>query len=406
MGAAVTAQQTFRFREDDGSLTEATWLGAGNGSDISRGTGTANKFRIRFVVEETNGGNANEPWLLYASYEGGSYFQITTSSNYIRLVASSYVSDGVNIPTAELGWSGTYNSDTFDSDGTKANNALQSEYGEPEYCLYIVDADVANDDTIDLRVYEAVGVPIDGYADTPRVTVVKGGVDPCTADSLLAGTPVLGTPDIGQEHVLSTGTLVAGTPVLGTPDIGQEHVLGADDLDAGTPVLGTPTVAEGHVLTADDLLAGTPVLGTPDIGQEHALAADDLDAGTPVLGTPDIGQVHALTATDLVAGTPVLGTPECEEGVHACQADDLLAGTPVLGTPDIGQTHVLVAVSLVAGTPVLGTPELAEGQHALSADDLLAGTPVLGTPALGVEGVVVSALLWTVLVGVPISRGG
>ena len=81
MGAPVTVQQTFRFRDDDGSESGATWLGAGNGSDISRGTGTGNKFRIRNVIEETNNGNANNPWILYASYNEGTYFQVTTSTS-------------------------------------------------------------------------------------------------------------------------------------------------------------------------------------------------------------------------------------------------------------------------------------------------------------------------------------
>ena len=58
MGAAVTAQQTFHFRNDDGSESGATFMGA-QGSDQSIGTGTANKFRIRIIVEETAGGNAN-----------------------------------------------------------------------------------------------------------------------------------------------------------------------------------------------------------------------------------------------------------------------------------------------------------------------------------------------------------
>ena len=60
MGAANTAQQTFRFRYDDGNETGATWIDD-QGNDISRGVGTANKFRIRILVEELNGGNANVP---------------------------------------------------------------------------------------------------------------------------------------------------------------------------------------------------------------------------------------------------------------------------------------------------------------------------------------------------------
>jgi len=86
MGAAVTNQNTFRFREDDGNETGASWIDA-QGSNINRGTGTANKFRVRNLVQETNNGAANVPWPLWASYNGGSYFVVTTTSSYVQSVA-------------------------------------------------------------------------------------------------------------------------------------------------------------------------------------------------------------------------------------------------------------------------------------------------------------------------------
>ncbi|MHA2266121.1 MAG: hypothetical protein ACXAEN_27315, partial [Candidatus Thorarchaeota archaeon] len=51
----VTAQVTHRFIEDDEDLTTATLLGSGNGEDLTRETGTDNRFRIRIRVEETAG---------------------------------------------------------------------------------------------------------------------------------------------------------------------------------------------------------------------------------------------------------------------------------------------------------------------------------------------------------------
>lgn len=242
MGAAVTAQQAYRFREDDGSITGATWLGAGNNTNISRGTGTANKFRWRAVVEETNGGNANVPWILYASYNSGTYFQVTTSTSYIRFVASSYVSDGTAISTPELGWSGTYDPDEFDSDGSKNNNGLLSEYGEPEYCLYLVDADLSNGDTIDLRVYESAGAPCDSYAYTGRVTVDKGG-STINLSATLTGAST--TPDTAALQVLrAMASVLAGASI--TPTDAALSVLRA----MAAVMAGTSTTPDDAVLDA------------------------------------------------------------------------------------------------------------------------------------------------------------
>ena len=167
--------------------------------------------------------------------------------------------------------------------------------------------------------------------------------------------------------------------------------LTASDLVTGSPVLGTPALGQAHALTATGITTSVPVLGTPALGQVHGLNATALTVSAPVLGSPAVGQIHALTATALVVGSPALGTPSLTENapdVDALTAVDLVVGSPVLGTPALGQIHVLGSDGLVTGVPVLGSPSITQ-IHTLEALGLTVGVPVLGAPALNGSDIVI-----------------
>jgi hypothetical protein len=160
--------------------------------------------------------------------------------------------------------------------------------------------------------------------------------------------------------------------------------LTASDLVIGSPVIGTPALGQVHALTATGITTSAPVLAAPALGQVHRLSATALTVSPPVLGTPAVGQIHSLTTSALVVGSPVLGTPLLTENapdVDALTAVDLVVGSPVLGTPSLGQIHVLGSDGLVTGAPVLGSPSMVQ-VHELSALGLTVGAPVLGTPIL------------------------
>ena len=137
--------------------------------------------------------------------------------------------------------------------------------------------------------------------------------DDLTATDLITGSPVLGTPALGQAHALTASNLTTSAPVLGTPALSQVHALTATALVVGSPALGTPSLTENapdvDALTAVDLVVGSPALGTPAFGQIHVLGSDGLVTGSPVLCSPSITQIHTLEALGLTVGVPVLGTP-------------------------------------------------------------------------------------------------
>lgn len=82
------------------------------------------------------------------------------------------------------------------------------------------------------------------------------------------------------DELMAT-SLVVGSPVLGTPALGQIHVLGSDGLVTGSPVLGSPSITQIHTLEALGLTVGVPVLGTPALnGSDIVLiAANEIGRG-------------------------------------------------------------------------------------------------------------------------------
>jgi len=94
-----------------------------------------------------------------------------------------------------------------------------------------------------------------------------------------------------------------------------DYVAGSDDLTAvgitANPVVGTPAIGQEHVLTAAGITAN-PVVGIPVLLLIFILTSVGILA-TPVLGTPTITHIHVLTATGITAD-PVVGTPTLSSG--------------------------------------------------------------------------------------------
>ena len=202
-----------------------------------------------------------------------------------------------------------------------------------------------------------------------------------TAADIATGTPVLGTPTIGQIHALTTAALTAGTPALDAPTVGQVHGLTAAGITTGAVSIGAPAIGQAHALAAAGIATGTPTLATPTIAQVHALSAAAITTGAPTLGTPSMSGESALTASDITAGTPALDAPTLAQ-VHVLTAVTVVTGAPALGAPAIGQTHALSASGIVTGAPTLGAPSMV-GESALVAADITTGAAVLGAPAIG-----------------------
>lgn len=137
---------------------------------------TDTRFHMRFLVQET-AGNGGALTLRYQYNKGGGgWNDITAASSNVQMEASALVEGGDT--TQRIG-GGTFLSDNNwqeDNDGTTAASAAFAGNDEAEavFSCFVVDADVAADDTIQLRVVESPSTELDTYTNTPTLTVQKG----------------------------------------------------------------------------------------------------------------------------------------------------------------------------------------------------------------------------------------
>ena len=124
------------------------------------------------MVQEIDGvSDADKTFQLEYNHNGGGWNDVNGSSSAVRSWASPNVADGADT-TQQVG-SGTpvgSNNDAFDEvNGLAGSTNLDfsgSDEVEVEYCVQILSAAVANDDTILLRVKN-----LDSYTSTPTITV-------------------------------------------------------------------------------------------------------------------------------------------------------------------------------------------------------------------------------------------
>jgi hypothetical protein len=173
----------YRFVEDDGTESGSSFIAALD-TDIGRAPTPANRFRIRFQVQNTNSKGGIEAFDLEYNKGGAGWNPVDdTASANIRAIASAVTptppadgsdttnrltNQGGSFDTTNSGWSntGVGTSDTFDA----------SAYWEVEYCIYIIDADTSGGNTIQLRVVETGG-DTTTMLSTPTVTVATNASD-------------------------------------------------------------------------------------------------------------------------------------------------------------------------------------------------------------------------------------
>jgi len=175
MGAPVNpsfTQQSFRFRNDDGSQTTATWSQAANTNDQRRPFVI---FRCRFLIQQTvssaNTGLGRAFKLRY-SLNSGTYTDVGAqdSATIIRYANSPNITDD-EATTQQLG-TGSFVAGDVDENGdtgtiTFTSGALSET--EIEFVLELNGADIKVGDTLDLRVYETNNTVLASYTQTGRI---------------------------------------------------------------------------------------------------------------------------------------------------------------------------------------------------------------------------------------------
>lgn len=130
---ANTKMSAYRWRNDDGNETTATWKAAVNTPIIHS---SQNKLRLRVAIDEVSSGFSGTTAanaIISYSENGGPWINITASSSAFVLVNSNFVTDGVST-TQQIA---TGNSTNFVSGlfkSTEANTGYSIPVGTSKFC--------------------------------------------------------------------------------------------------------------------------------------------------------------------------------------------------------------------------------------------------------------------------------
>lgn len=365
-------QQSFQGRNDDGLLAAATSIAAVNTAFTQAG---GSPFRLRFLLEETAGGDAkNATFVLEHNINGGGWV-VTSTTTPAQLTASAFVADGTAV--SQLLGSGSFVTGEFDSNGTiNTPVTLTSQQTEYEYCVELDSSQLSNNDSIQFRVTDS-GVALAGYTNTPTITASIIATDALLANDLSSGSSV-DAPAVGQEHGLNATTVSSSTSVS-TPVLAEA---GADDLLANdvsaVSSVGSPSVGQEQVLLAGSVSSGSsvssPALQTPD-----ALLANDVSAGSSV-DSPALSQEHGLLASN-VSSSSSIATPSISQE-NALLADSV-GSLPTASTPSLSESNIIGSVAALGSASGVSTPSLGQA-HGFSSS-ALGSLSSTSTPALTTE---------------------
>ncbi|MDH3673652.1 MAG: hypothetical protein OES46_21260, partial [Gammaproteobacteria bacterium] len=224
-GNPVWDQDSYRFRDDDGNETGATWLAAANTTppDIALDT----NFRLRFLIQNTKaftGGPATHDFRIeYRVNTGGGFGSWTNpdgQGNSIKPVKASLsneFTDGSNT-TQQLG-SGTFTGGEMEEssyfmDGI--TKTVGNDEFELEFCLAFnssATTPASAGDIFEFRIrYFDGGVQdLGSYTNTPSVTAAAGGATtPKTLSVTATGTPNFSNVTTFAKALSQTATGAVG----------------------------------------------------------------------------------------------------------------------------------------------------------------------------------------------------
>jgi hypothetical protein len=395
------AQEAFRFNNDDGGVDAGTQIAAVN-NDINRAPGTANKFRLRIVVQMTVAKLANNDIfdIRVQKNSTGGFVKVTTTSSNVRLVddgnsiadkatTTQIIGDGTYVVGDSEGW----NDGTTD-DNTGNIDFVGNDEVELEFCLYIVTADVNDGDTLDFEVYHSDGTALNSYPDDPRATVTKGP-EASVSDSVTTGESVTVSNPTDFADVADAVTVtdnfstskyvdqvIVGEWVsveVTTAGIGDLDINVSDSVTTGeTATLDNPQL--GDISETDAVTTGESVTARLEIfiTETDAVATGDTATITPlVMGGVDVSDAVSVTDTPTLDPLELAGISELDTvttgetatldlPIDITETDAVTTGDTATITPLVIDIDEAEAVT-VTDTPSVSIPSIDE--HSISVSD-------------------------------------
>lgn len=183
-------QKHFRFYRDNAGLNSADFYAA---EDTNYNIGVGTTFRLRIEVANTGTGAGDITRRLEFKEDSGSWIQITTSTNNVRLSDSSNFTDG-GATTSRLTAVGTFTAGQGkDTSSDTSSLSLTNAYNtEDEYSLILQSAAAGH--AYQFRITNA-GTALDTYTVTPAINTpdntppVPSGFNPATSATIKTATP-------------------------------------------------------------------------------------------------------------------------------------------------------------------------------------------------------------------------
>ena len=192
MGHVVATydQVAFRFRDDDGSETGATWLDTENVAPSGFDVTNDHQIRLRIAIQEIAGGAENNVDLtLQYRLNGGTWTNVSGSADTVTYVTSSFVANGIATTDQLTAPTGAFVVGTFVSiSGSTARSSFAgNDHTENEYSLILISADLSGGDVLDFRTL-ATGAVLSTYSQMPTVNLVTSQSEAGGSTSTVAVT--------------------------------------------------------------------------------------------------------------------------------------------------------------------------------------------------------------------------
>lgn len=350
--------------------------------------GTANRFRMRFCVDEYNNKIATVTPTLYVSRNSGAYTRVNASSSYVSATASSQYDDTTDVCSTQLLSDGTVGA--FENDGaseetdgaTPSHTISKGNWFETEFCVYLIDeVDSSDGDSFNFRLYDGTS-PFDTYHFDPyiildKITTVEGdgtgtgvatatGTADVTHNAVATVKGVATAAGTGSVTVYGAGTATGVAEATGTAHL---DILGVATVTGVGTASAVATVKHYAIAIAAGIAT---VLATPSV-THNAVASATGVATTDAAGFIMAYGASTVTGVGTASGTGFLTVP----GVATVTGVATAQGTASVTHNAVSTVTGVATTSAVATLYLPGSEGIATGVATAE------GTAVLNTYGIG-----------------------
>jgi len=134
---------------------------------------------------------------------------------------------------------------------------------------------------------------------------------------------------IVNENFIAANSIVTGSPVVGTTGITQDHNSTPSSISTGSPTVSSTAITQDHNLDITGIVAGQVVISTSGLIQNHSLQANDLATASPVIPSVDATELENFTVASIVTGLPTVGQPSFTQ-VNNIGLSDVETSSPIV----------------------------------------------------------------------------